>query len=282
MDCRWRIVLVLLLVTIAGLGLAGIYVEIHNSRVIFATTDPGAVPTLSRTPEPKASEMVETQGSASINVGSKISAMTSDVLYTPIPSATQYYWPVKSIDDVPQVVLNDPFFRRLRSEAQSGDCILTSQPSGAVWVNPWADSPGYYIVPFFDVGQLCAYYNVYVENGLGQVSMWTEGRGKANGGKHFPSAGAREAQAVIEQHTGKRVIGKPRLVAVPFPPNPAWEVVTRDGETYYVNFLTVKVNVDGTEEVRVWAWNAKNDFRVGLDGSPNFIYIRIGEPSIPY
>ncbi len=106
-----------------------------------------------------------------------------------------------------------------------------------------------------------------------------EGRGKANAGMHFPSAGAQEAQAVIEQHTGKLVIGTPRFVATDS--GPAREVVTRDGETYYVNFLTVEVNVDGTEEVRVWAWNAKNNPRVSLDGSPNFIFIQIGKPSIP-
>ncbi len=82
---------------------------------------------------------------------------------------------------------------------------------------------------------------------------------------------------MIEQHTGKRVIGTPRFVATDYP-GPAWEVVTGDGETYYVNFLTLKVNVDGTEEVRVWVWSAKNGPRDSLDGSHHFIFIRIGKP----
>ncbi len=76
MGHRWRIALVLLLITIAG-WYCSLLCGNHNSKVIFTTTDPGAVTTLSRTPEPKASEMIETQDSTSINkVGPKITVMT--------------------------------------------------------------------------------------------------------------------------------------------------------------------------------------------------------------
>ncbi len=177
-------------------------------------------------------------------------------LYTPPPPPTPVYYPVNSVADLPNVVLNDPFFGNVNN-GDFGFCLKANQPGEAVFVKSLDNEGGYYIVPFFNDKNVCALFIVTVENGLGEAAAGGQGRGSK-----FPALNAEEAKALIEKDTGKMTIGEPLLAfrkirEIPDPFCPFWVITTADNQTYYV-FGLISISDDGfnTEKLITYVWNS--------------------------
>ena len=155
------------------------------------------------------------------------------LLITPPPPPTPVYYPVNSIEDMPNVVFNDPFFGNVNN-GDFGFCLQANQPGKSIFIKSLDNEGGYYIVPFFKDENVCGLFLVTVENGLGTVAAGGQGRGTK-----FPALDAEEAKALIEKDTGQAIIGEPFLAfrkirEIPDPFSPFWVVTTVNDQTYYV------------------------------------------------
>lgn len=177
------------------------------------------------------------------------------ILITHSPPPTPVYYPVKSIADLPKVVLNDPFFGNVNN-GDFGACVKADQPGEASFVKSLDYGEGYYVVPFFEDEKVCGVFLVTVQNGLGTAAAGGQGRGEK-----YPALDAEEAKALIEKKTGQKVWGEPLLafgniLEVPDPFCPFWVVSTADGQTYYVLGIVGVRDVGwSTEELITYIWN---------------------------
>jgi len=168
--------------------------------------------------------------------------------YTPPPPKPEPSYPVKSLDDIPKVVLNNPSFQRSANDQIFGPNVKDAIPGKPLLVksldtNKRAD---YYVVPFYKNGLVSGVAIVHVKDGMGTMGGW----GNVNGGKQFPYVSADEAKAQVEK-AGHQVTGEPRLVYQDLLEgtndfDPFWEISTTDGQTFYV------VNLGDT----IGVWNA--------------------------
>ena len=169
-------------------------------------------------------------------------------LITPPPIATSINYSVRSTEDIANVVLNDPFFGDL-SQGDFGPCLKADQPGQAFFVRSLqAGWPDYYVIPFFQDGNVCGVYKVVVKDGLGEVAGWRSGFEK-----QFPPVSVDQARLLVENKTRQIVIGVPELVFKllrrPVDPlSPFWLVTSADGQSYFVidrsNPETGKVEIE--------------------------------------
>ena len=77
------------------------------------------------------------------------------LLITPPPTATPIKYLVRSIDDIVNVVLSDPFFGDL-NQGDFGPCLKANTPGKAFFVRSLqAGWPDYYVLPFFQNDKVC-------------------------------------------------------------------------------------------------------------------------------
>lgn len=166
--------------------------------------------------------------------------------YIPPPPKPEPSYPVKSLDDIPKVVLNDPYFQEDVNDPIFGPCVKEAKPGAALFVKALDEKrPDYYVVPFFKDEQVCGVAMVGVKDGVGVMGGWS-----GADYKQYPLVSADEAVALVEK-AGHQVAGKPRLAFRRLREGtndffPFWEVFTTDGQTFYV------VDTRGT----VMVWNA--------------------------
>jgi len=124
---------------------------------------------------------------------------TQYFLITPLPTPTWVFYPVNSIEDLPKVVFNDPFFGNVNN-GDFGFCLKANQPGKAIFVKSLDNEGGYYIVPFFKDANVCGLFLVTVENNWGTAAAGGQGRGTK-----FPPLSAEEAKGLVENMTGLNI-----------------------------------------------------------------------------
>ncbi len=148
---------------------------------------------------------------------------------------TPSYLPIKSYDDLSQVIYHDTFFRSL--ESGFAVCIQSREPGLPLLVHSLDGDPDYYLVPYYRHGELCAKVSIEIKNDLGYVTAIGQAFGKK-----YPQVSADEAVQLVIKKTGKQVVEKPYLAFVKSkevdPLNPFWQITTSDNLVYYVIFLT--------------------------------------------
>jgi hypothetical protein len=160
-----------------------------------------------------------------------------DKLITPHPSPTSAYYPVKSEDDIQQVVLHDPYFQKDANDPDYGPCIKAANPGKALFVKYSDDShPDYYVVPFYMDDEVCGIAVVGVEKGIGMMGGWTS---VFPGNKEYPYVNVDDAIAEV-QKLNYQIDGKPILAfqylrgITSDMMDPFWKINTTTGETFYV------------------------------------------------
>lgn len=167
---------------------------------------------------------------------------------TPLPPPTPIYYPVKTIDDIPLVVLNNPDFQNDANDPDFGPCVRAANPGKALFVKSLDKAlADYYVVPFYRETELCGVAFVGIENGKGTLGGWSSA-----GGTPYPPVSASEAKFLVEK-AGYKVLGEPQLSFQWLQEGtsefwPFWAVGTADNQTVYV------VYTRGVVEV----WNAKD------------------------
>jgi hypothetical protein len=233
---------------------------------------PRAFPTeviASNTPKPTLEPFEATQYALKVNhtpSPSEIAALATYIaematvealskLITEPPPPTPIFYPVNSIADIPNVVLNDPFFGNVNN-GDFGFCLKANQPGQAVFVKSLDNEGGYYIVPFFKDANVCGLFLVTVENNWGTAAAGGQGRGTK-----FPPLSAEEAKGLVENMTGLNILDEPYLAfrkirELPDPFSPFWVVTTTDGQIYYV-VGSMGISDDGSnaEELTI-IWNS--------------------------
>ena len=153
---------------------------------------------------------------------------------TPLPPPTPIYFPVNTIDDVPQVVLNDPYFQKDVNDPIFGPCVKAANPGKALFVKSLDKAlADYYVVPFYLENEVCGVAFVGIEKGKGTLSAWSSA-----GGTAYPPISSADAKVLVEK-AGHKVLGEPQLAFqwlregtsefLPF-----WAITTADNQTFYV------------------------------------------------
>jgi hypothetical protein len=168
--------------------------------------------------------------------------------YTPIPPPTPIYYPVKTIDDIPQVVLNSPYFREDVNDPVFGPCVKAANPGKALFVKSLDKAlADYYVVPFYKDSDVCGIAFVGVENGKGTLGAWS-----GAGGTPYPPISSADAEILVEK-AGYKVSGEPQLVFQWLQEGtsefwPFWAITTVDNQTIYVVYTRGVIAL----------WNAKD------------------------
>ncbi len=145
---------------------------------------------------------------------------------TPIPE-TPIYYSFQTPDDIPGLILADPFFIHIHTGAPAGTCAGSGTPGKALYVKSLTPNiPDYYLVNFYLNGQVCsaAEFDLDPTNShAGQMGGWGGG----------VSLTADEAKAMFEK-AGYSVVGDPYLVYDYFVDgiqSPHWQIKTQDNQT---------------------------------------------------
>jgi hypothetical protein len=181
---------------------------------------------------------------------------TQYFLITPPTPPTPVYYPVNSIEDLPKVVFNDPFFGNVNN-GDFGFCLQANQPGEAIFVKSLNENEmhDYYMLPFFKDGELCSLYTVSLTDHMGSVDGWSSARGM-----RYPPVSAEEAIGLVKEKTGIYDLGEPylgfRLLREAMGPDwPFWVVTTTDGQTFYVIY-TFWASEDSLAGLGVKVWDA--------------------------
>jgi hypothetical protein len=139
---------------------------------------------------------------------------------------------INSINDLPDFVYSDPFY--LKNDKDMSSCIQAKIPGKALLIKALDNLPDYYLLPFYKDKRVCGIASIEIKGG----KAITEGWATVNYEK-FPIIDANEAINQVILKTGKKISGSPILAAGGYreiwnPFNPAWQLVSEDGEEYYV------------------------------------------------
>jgi hypothetical protein len=229
-----------------GLGLSALFLWMsgsnlpENERVQVsqpaATTS--ATSTLSRsvqgTPCPlneqdqlRVTQMIEKLKQTPVIAAEVEQELKHEAAITPLPPVIDHAYPVNSVEDLPQVVYNYP----LSEDREYRPCVDAKNPGAPRLITSLDKSPDYYMIPFFKNSQLCALATVTWKDGLGRLSSMRPA-------DHLPFVEVSEAIALVEQFTGQKVAGTPRVVngdfIVAVGARPFWQMTTADDQVYYV------------------------------------------------
>jgi len=158
---------------------------------------------------------------------------------TPPPTPIPIRYQIRTADDVLKAVLNHPFYGNVNI-SDFGPCLKAGQPGKAFFVRSLQSNLNdYYILPFFQNGEVCSVYLVGIKDGMGTVMGGGEGKGLPYT-PQSPFISADQARSLVEGKTGQKVVAEPELVfqhIQEFPPdlfNPFWLVTTANGQSYYL------------------------------------------------
>jgi len=157
--------------------------------------------------------------------------------------------PIRSPQDVVNIVLNDPEFQANLNDPIFGPRSKDAIPGEPIFVksltpNKW----DYYLVPFYKDGKVSGVAVVGVKDGAGEMGMWANASGD-----RFPPISAAEAKDLVETK-GFTAIGEPQLVFRWLreggdETDPFWEVKTVEGPTFYVIHILGVTKVYRADEV---------------------------------
>lgn len=150
--------------------------------------------------------------------------LTQSAARTPWPYGIRPSYPVKSLEDLPDVV-----YESYPSGDEYMACIGAKNPGKPIFLQSIDSSPDDYMIPFYKNNQLCALAIVnWREDGFARWRMMIPT-------DHFFFADVAEATALVEQFSGQKVAGTPKLVKQFFNSfMPFWQMTTTDGQVYYV------------------------------------------------
>lgn len=160
--------------------------------------------------------------------------------------------PIKSEQDVVNVVLDDPLFQRYLDDPMFGPNSKDATPGKPITVRLISKQYfgiNYYIVPFYKDGNVSGLATVWVENGEGGMGMWSNTQTK-----QFPFVDANEAIKRVKEMK-VTVTGEPELVFRPTIEgggdwtSPFWEVKTKENITFYVMYILNETKVYRSDEV---------------------------------
>ncbi len=167
------------------------------------------------------------------------------------------------LDEVTKAVYNDPStFLDLIAQ-----CTPDFRNGSPLYIKVLDSPSGYYIVPFFNNKGLCFAARYYFQNGT-----WNwDGSELYNAGMNgdtYPQVNGDTVKEYIENMTCQKIIGTPQYIdpgSSYYPPGPYWEVMTEDGQTYFVLGIIAPTDSDPSPTIHIHAWNAKDDFRIWLE-----------------
>jgi hypothetical protein len=186
---------------------------------------------------------------AATGVAERATAIAEYISYTPGPIPTIFYYPVKSIDDIPLAVLNNPDFQGDVNDPDFGPCAKAATPGKALFVKSLDKMlDDYYLVPFYKGNDVCGIAFVGVVDGKGALGAWSSA-----GGIPFPPVSAEEAKSLVIKARYK-VVGEPVLsfqwlqeVSGEF--FPFWAMTTADNQTIYVIYTRGIIEVWNSKDV---------------------------------
>jgi hypothetical protein len=164
---------------------------------------------------------------------------------------------INSINDLPNFVYSDPFY--LKNDKDMASCLQSKIPGKALLIKALDNLPDYYLLPFYKDNRVCGIASIEIKNSTATTEGWSQ----VNYEK-FPIIDANEAINQVILKTGKNITGSPILVACGYqemwnPFNPAWQIVTEDGEEDFVishsgiveadDAITVYTNVYNSSEM---------------------------------
>jgi len=160
------------------------------------------------------------------------------------------------VEDLPDLVYKDPSLSI--ENASFSPCVQARQFGEAIKVTSLTRGrDDFYVLPFYKDNIVCAKAVIELNHNAAHISVFSSG----DFGEKFPALDAEEAVKLVYKETGKEAVENPTLVYISVReyPNsisdPSWQVITKEGDTYYVVFSTGPVE-EGYISTRVAILNA--------------------------
>ncbi|HEY52060.1 MAG TPA: hypothetical protein G4N94_01230 [Caldilineae bacterium] len=175
----------------------------------------------------------------------KAAVVSKSANYTPEPPER---YPVKSAQDIINVVLNDERFKQSINDPIFGPHVkgaIPGEPIQVRWLGEAYEGEFYYLIPFWQNDRVTGIAQVWVNKGMAHMGMWSNADAEK-----FPLVSRKEAKSLAKEQ-GLKITGEPELVFFETLEtgialtHPFWRMQTDQGVVFVIQSLgEIKVFYD--------------------------------------